>query len=291
MAGWLAGRGFTAALVAMLMLAAAECRGEDGVVEINQVRAMAGGITEDDTAGFPVTISESGSYRLTGDLDLRGEPEPENVIAIDVEASANQVSIDLNGFAIVGSTACGEPPFTCAPTGDGAGVRSAVGTYVTVANGNVTGMGGAGVALRGFGMVSDVHASHNGECGICVGSLGIVEGCTAASNGEEGIGVSSGVVRGNTARDNGRVGLIVRLGTLVWNNTANGNLIGGIVATDSTVGSLVVGNTVHANGGTGLALELTSAFADNVMSANVGAQALGGVEIDDNLCDGRVPCR
>ena len=33
----------------------------DGVIEINQARALAGGVTPGDTAGFPVTISVSGS--------------------------------------------------------------------------------------------------------------------------------------------------------------------------------------------------------------------------------------
>src|SRR5438046_162421 len=38
----------------------------DGVVEINQARALAGGVTRGDAPGFPVTISQPGSYRLTG---------------------------------------------------------------------------------------------------------------------------------------------------------------------------------------------------------------------------------
>ena len=40
----------------------------DGVIEINQARALAGGVLGDairDPPGFPVTIDRSGSYRLT----------------------------------------------------------------------------------------------------------------------------------------------------------------------------------------------------------------------------------
>jgi hypothetical protein len=33
----------------------------DGVIEINQARVLAGGITPADTPGFPVTIGTSGS--------------------------------------------------------------------------------------------------------------------------------------------------------------------------------------------------------------------------------------
>ena len=42
----------------------------DGVVYIDQNRAAAGGITPGDLAGFPVTIAQSGSYRLSGNLTV-----------------------------------------------------------------------------------------------------------------------------------------------------------------------------------------------------------------------------
>ena len=44
----------------------------DGVIEINQARAKAGGVTPGDTPLFPVTISQPGSYRLTGNSERRG---------------------------------------------------------------------------------------------------------------------------------------------------------------------------------------------------------------------------
>jgi len=42
----------------------------DGVIPINQVRALAGNTTPGDAPGFPVTISQPGSYRLTGNLTV-----------------------------------------------------------------------------------------------------------------------------------------------------------------------------------------------------------------------------
>src|SRR5271156_5439677 len=42
----------------------------DGVIEINQASAKAGGVTPGDTPLFPVTLSQPGSYRLTGNLDV-----------------------------------------------------------------------------------------------------------------------------------------------------------------------------------------------------------------------------
>ena len=61
-------------LFSTLALATAMLPGQalavDGVIEINQARALAGGVTAGDSAGFPVTLSASGSYRLTGNLTV-----------------------------------------------------------------------------------------------------------------------------------------------------------------------------------------------------------------------------
>ena len=83
----------------------------DGVILIDQNKAMAGNVTLGDTPGFPVTISLPGSYRLSGNLTV---PDA-NTTAIEVTAGG--VSIDLNGFGIFGPTNCtGFPVVTsCAP--------------------------------------------------------------------------------------------------------------------------------------------------------------------------------
>ncbi len=67
----------------------------DGVIEINQARATAGSVTAGDTPGFPVSINATGSYRLTGDLNV-----PAGLDGIDV--NSDDVTLDLNGFNIVG---------------------------------------------------------------------------------------------------------------------------------------------------------------------------------------------
>jgi hypothetical protein len=50
----------------------------DGVLEINQA-CVSVGCFPGDLAGFPVTISSTGSYRLTSSLDVTGEGSPQNV--------------------------------------------------------------------------------------------------------------------------------------------------------------------------------------------------------------------
>src|SRR6266446_3470936 len=100
----------------------------DGVVLIDQNRALAGGVTPGDTPGFPVTISLAGSYRLSGNLTVPNA----NTTAILI--TADNVTIDLNGFSIIGPTVCsGSPPVTsCSPTGTGHGVDGGTHDYITV---------------------------------------------------------------------------------------------------------------------------------------------------------------
>ena len=94
----------------------------DGVLEINQA-CVASGCFSGDAPGFPVTLSQVGSYVFTSNLDVTSEANPENVTAIVVDvAGTDVVTIDLNGFGIFGATFCpGTPPSSCSPTGTGIG--------------------------------------------------------------------------------------------------------------------------------------------------------------------------
>ena len=61
----------------------------DGVALINQNAALAGNVTPGDAPGFPVMISVSGSYRLSGNLTVPDANTPAFHI------SADNVTIDL----------------------------------------------------------------------------------------------------------------------------------------------------------------------------------------------------
>src|SRR2546423_13837918 len=94
--------------------------GVDGIALIDQNRALAGNVTPFDAPGFPVTISQSGSYRLSG--NLTGSDVKTNAI----EITANDVVIDLNSFVIRGPVTCSGVPVnlsSCAPVGLGSGIR------------------------------------------------------------------------------------------------------------------------------------------------------------------------
>src|SRR5436190_8539455 len=111
-------RWLAAAVFAVLVVASLPARAVDGVIEINQKAALAGGVTAGDAPGFPVTIDASGSYRLTGNLSV-----DHKTTAIQVTAAAADVEIDLNGFSILGPTTCTAPPtVACSPLGSGRGI-------------------------------------------------------------------------------------------------------------------------------------------------------------------------
>lgn len=85
-----------AAVVAALALVPLTVSAVDGVVLIDQNKALAGGITPGDAPGFPVTIGRAGSYRLAGNLTL-----PASADGIVIAESG--VTLDLNGFSIIGA--------------------------------------------------------------------------------------------------------------------------------------------------------------------------------------------
>lgn len=184
-------------VVAMLTLggpAYAQKSDKDGVTLITQEAADEG--TPGDAPGFPVTISESGSYRLGSNLIV---PDCDTT-AIDI--TAPNVVVDLNGFSILGP-GCGG--------GSGVGINAEFrGTFpaggVRVMNGVVRGMGSDGIRLFASCRVEGVHALFNGA-GMVVAFGCTVVNNTANRNRGVGISVAGGTVIGNTVRGNGGVGL------------------------------------------------------------------------------------
>lgn len=245
----------------------------DGVVLIDQASALAGGITPCHNPGFPVTLCLPGSYRLSGNLTVPDE----NTTAIQI--TVDNVTLDLNGFSILGPTVCSGSPLACTPTGSGRGVDAAGHRNIAVVNGSVQGMGNIGVVAGGCcARVEKVQATSNGGAGIF--ALGTVVGNTALFNGGSFGIVGEGTVTGNTATANGSAG-ISAFGT-VTGNTALFNGGTGIVASGTVTGNAVIQNT-----GVGLMLGDLSGYALNVMFGN-GGTVVGGVSLGHNLCNGGV---
>ena len=91
------------------------------VVLITQAKAMAGNVTPGDAPGFPVSITRPGSYRLTTNLRTPSGPA--------IEIVADNVSLNLNGFSIIGSSIW--------PSG--AGITGNDRKHVRIHNGSVVG--------------------------------------------------------------------------------------------------------------------------------------------------------
>ena len=77
------------AATAALLAIATPVVAADGVIELNQAKIVAAG-------GYPYTIGSSGSYMLTGNLTIASDVD-------GIRIGANGVTIDLNGFSILGS--------------------------------------------------------------------------------------------------------------------------------------------------------------------------------------------
>jgi Right handed beta helix region len=252
----------------------------DGVVLINQSTVIAAG-------GFPYRITQSGSYRLSGNLTVP------NVNTDGVDITASNVTLDLNGFTISGPVTCtlGTYPVQCSATGSGIGIKSS-NNNITVRNGTVQGMGRSGMDLEGAGgiLVEDMHVDSNAgssdagirNAGIVVGNVGIVTHCTVTTNAGHGIvavGSASVTISLNNVTFNGGDG--INGGGEVSNNTVFSNGQIGINSPAAAINNAVEGNIgwgiFHANG-----------YGGNVAQGNTGGAITGGASMHNNICDGAV---
>ncbi len=258
----------------------------DGRLEINQACAVNTGCFPGDAAGFPVTIDGSAgrSYVLTGDL---GVSDP-NLDGIEISSLDDDITIDLNGFAISGPTVCvsAGPTLACS-AGSGRGIDGNFQVSVSVRNGRISGFADEGVfalgersraeglVVRGNGLtgvamgreaiVRNSRVNRNAFSGITVLDGSVVESCTSSS--KRFVGIAAGgasLVARNTTIANGTDGITAILYAVIRSNTVHLNNGRGIVAN----GSLVIDNTVAANFGGGIVATDGSSVQRNVVKNN-----------------------
>jgi hypothetical protein len=253
--GW-AGTLITCAALTIVSAA----RADDGRIEINQVRALAGGVSPTDTPGFPVTLESDQSYVLTGSLDAGS-----STALFAGTAGLDDLTIDLNGFVIQGNG-----------VGSGIGFNTTA-ENVEIKNGTIRGFGSRGLLLQTSGrhVVHNLRVIENGSHGIDSNGAALVTDCFVQSNEGDGI----------------RVGPT----SLVARNRVVSNGAFGIKGSSST---LVVDNLIHHPTGTEAALDLgalggvnASGFRDNVINAGAsGGTVVGGIDMGGNLCNGSATC-
>jgi hypothetical protein len=211
-----------------LLLAGAPALAVDGVIEINQAKALAGAVTANDEAGFPVEINSPGSYRLTSSLTTGAN----DVNAIQITVS--NVSIDLNGFRIEGTGAV-DSDGTCIFAGSGL-------KEIRISNGIVRNCAFRGIDIGG-GVVERVIAANNLDSGIVIGS-GQVLDSVSKGNTEDGISVGQGLVSRSLVDGNGDEGIVLSSGLV--DRCVVRNAASGLVITEGSVRDTLTTSTTVA---------------------------------------------
>jgi len=236
-------------LIGFLLLSAGSVMAGDGKFEINQL-CVTFGCFEGDTPGFPVQITQPGSYVLTSNLNVNSI----NITAITT--SSSRVTVDLNGFSIEGP-GCGGG--SCPGTGDGINLNFSL--QGTVKNGTITGMGRNGLNCAGSCIVENVHSRANGANGMVVNEATILNS-VAKSNGENGIEISTGIIEG----------------AVVTRNDING-----IVATAAVISRVRVRFNGDAPSGRGILCDGCSIFDSIITNEHIGIEFLNNSVWGRNL--------
>ena len=256
----------------------------DGRIEINQAKALAGGVTTGDGAGFPVSINVDGSYVLTSDLVIPAGAGAENVSGI--VADAGNVVLDLNGFMIRGVTQCSAPlPVSCAPLGQSYGVLVLNQRNVTIKNGTIQGFGDACILIsNGTGRMEDLLLTHCGVVGL-EAAYAVVDHVEAILNGGVGLSVNSSVLRNSLATLNQGNGITASFSQVQGNSTSNN---GGYALNAHS--SVVQDNYAHAGSITALAMNLNACgWRGNVLKGCAPTclgPGSGNTSLGPNDCDG-----
>lgn len=233
--------------------------GADGVLEINQACAVGPGCFAGDTAGYPITITAGGSYRLTSNLVIPDDDTD------GIRISTSDVAIDLNRFAVIRS-ACVNQTSICRPNsgaGSGIEVTTTNARGASVRNGSVVGVGDAGVSLGEQAEVSDLLVRWNAGPGIVVDLGSKVSNVVAFGNGGDGVFTDSG--------------------SSVSDSTIYDNVGDGI---DAGSGCSIQRNTLRSNTGVALRMDAQTSYRENTMTGNGGGCVTGGSNGGDNSCNG-----
>lgn len=173
---------------------------------ITQSSALAGNVSPGDTAGFPITLSQPGNYKLMSNLVVPAG-------TIGVEITSPNVTLDLNGFTIAGPVTCTRNTSTYAVTctssyfsARGVSINQTGGSS-TVRNGTVQGFYLGIYTAAGEANVENVSARHNGYAGMVLNDGGRISDSVVELNSLYGISAMYTSMYRVTARFNGSAGI------------------------------------------------------------------------------------
>lgn len=200
-------------------------------------------------------ITQPGSYYLTGNVTGVANRS-------GIEIAASGVTIDLNGFELVGVPGSHVGIYTSADV-----LRD-----LDIRNGSVRDWGNSGVdlgtRLSTSSVITGLRTSGNGQTGLRVGRGSVITRCVSTYNGGSGILCEAGaVLDGCVSGSNTGAGFTAGTICVFTNCSAWLNGSHGIHAAESCV---VRGCTVSNNSAIGVFLGARSTVAGCVISANAG---------------------
>jgi hypothetical protein len=177
------------------------------LIGLNQGAAHAQTKLVKPAGGGTIKITKAGSYFLAANLSTALL----TTSAIAVSTGVNNVTINLNGFSIIGPGGAGSA----------GGINASSSSGVTIVNGTITKIAGKGIILGTNSMVAGVQLIGNaGDGVICTSGCLVVD---SIINGNTGTGLSFGdttsgyqnnIISGN--------GATVTSGTNMGHNVCNG---------------------------------------------------------------------
>jgi parallel beta-helix repeat protein len=220
----------------------------------------------DDDSVFKIT--QPGSYYLAG--PITGESGKHGI-----EIVASNVTLDLNGFELLGVAGSLSGSATTEP-----GLLD-----IQVTNGSARAWGGAGIDLaQATRCQVDAARCSGNATGIRVGGASTVSECVAGGNTGAGIDAGFGcIVTRCASHDNDTTGIAVGHGSAVHNCTVFGSGSSGISA---ITGTTVIGCAVRGNAAHGITVSTGCLIADCTASSNGGdgIRASSGCTIRGNVC-------
>ena len=188
---------------------------------------------------FPIIIDQPGSYVLTSNIVV-------STAANGIEINSDDVTLDLNGHAVIG------PGWN----GNGTGITASNRNNIAIMNGTVRDFPLHGVRLIGDNEhLTNIRSYRNLNYGIFVSS-GIISYCTAHSNGGYGFYAAQSIITNCSAISNGSDGFHIGASNIT-NCEANYNGSNGIASN----GCHIEGNNLRQNGKHGLYLESVYNYA------------------------------
>lgn len=213
-------------------------------------------------------LTQPGSYYLTGNITA-----PSGKAAIRIEAS--NVTLDLNGFEILGAGSGIATPFLGTQTG------------ITVRNGTLRGGGGIALGFCRMARVEDITCANTPATGIQVGDTSTVQRCVCDANGtnsnfHSGINAGGGsLVSDCVSRGNVGLGIIVGPGSTIRACSTASNAAGGISADSYAV---VTACSAASNTGTGIYAGAGSVIDGCSSCANTGPGISGATGATVRAC-------